>query len=148
MASICSVTFMEPSSLAMPDELRPGHHHGRQHGPQFANQNDGDELPGAAGLSVLLQAAAHLQRHHGAGEEAGQQDDRNAADADRVHLQQDVVDVVGLAEDVPDGPAGQFVELLNRLDGTLQKVKHDGCPGATFLMLRSYEADASIQATL
>ena len=41
-----------------------------------------------------------------------------------IHLQQDVVDVVRLAEDVPEGPASQLVEVLNRLDRALQNVKH------------------------
>ncbi len=124
MASICSVTFIEPSSLAMPDELRPATMTAGQHRSQFAHQDDRDHSARAARLAVLLQRAAHLQGHHGAGEEAGQQNDRHAAHADDVHLQQNVVDIVGFTEDIPERPAGQIEELLNRLHGALQKVKH------------------------
>ena len=38
MASICSVTFMDPSSLAMPVELRPATMMRRQHRSEFAHQ--------------------------------------------------------------------------------------------------------------
>ena len=44
MASICSVTFIDPSSLAMPLAFRPATSKRRQHWAQFANQRDGDDL--------------------------------------------------------------------------------------------------------
>ena len=70
MASICSVTFIEPSSLAMPDELRPATISAGQHRTQFANQGQGNERARLADLPVRRERARHLQRHHGAREEA------------------------------------------------------------------------------
>ncbi len=81
-------------------------------------------VPGAPNLPICCRAVTHLHRHYGAREEAGQNNDGNAADANRVHLQENVVDVVGFSREIQHGPAGQFVELLNRLDGALQNIKH------------------------
>ena len=101
MASICSVTFMEPSSLAMPEELRPATMRAVSTGPSSRTRVMETSRAGAADLPVLRQRARHLQRHHRAAEEAGQDHDGQAADADIVHLQGDIVAVVRPAEDVP-----------------------------------------------
>ena len=105
MASICSVTFMEPSSLAMPEELRPATISAVSTGPSSRTRVIDTSVPVLSDLAVLRQRAGHLQRHHGAAEEAGQSHDRQAADADGVHLQDDVVAVVRRAEDVAEGAA-------------------------------------------
>ena len=56
MASICSVTFMEPSSLAMPDELRPATMTEVSTGTEFAHEDDGNDLAGAAGFVRIAEA--------------------------------------------------------------------------------------------
>ena len=94
--------------------VAPRHHERRQHRSQFAHQGERNQRPGLADLPVLRQRARHLQGHHGAAEESGHAHDRQAAHPDRVHLQDDVVAVVGLAEDVPEGPSGEEEEILNR----------------------------------
>ena len=94
MASICSVTLIEPSSLAMPLALRPATSNDGQHRPQFADQRDGNDLSDLPLRPVRSERARHLQGHHDAAEEADQADDEQRADADRVHLQENVVGVV------------------------------------------------------
>ena len=119
MASICSVTFMEPSSLAMPEELRPATSSAVSTGPSSRTRVMETMLPGASHLSVLRQRARHLQRHDRAAEEAGQDHDGQAADADGVHLQEDVVGIVRPAGDVADGRSGEDKELLDGRDRSL-----------------------------
>ena len=71
MASICSVTFMEPSSLAMPEALRPATISAGQHRAEFAHQGERHDRAGLADLPVCARARGHLQRHDGAAEEPG-----------------------------------------------------------------------------
>ncbi len=123
IASICSVTFIEPSSLAIPDALRPATMTAVSTGPNSRTRMM--ETNGRSGPSARsLEAAAHLHRHHGAGEKAGEHHDGHAADTDSVHLQHNVVEIVRFSEDVPESPAGEFIELLYRKDGALEDVEH------------------------
>ena len=97
MASICSVTFMEPSSLAMPLELRPATIKSGQHRSQLAHHRERYQLAGQRQRTELLQRAGGLQRQHSAGEEAGQHHDGQRAYADQVGLQQRVRRSIGAA---------------------------------------------------
>ncbi len=106
---------LEPSSLAIPDALRPatmtagpGHRSSLSHEDRSIRRfRCGRFVRTAAGCGPSAW-------HDGSVKRPGEADDRDAADADCVHLQQDVVDVVGFSGEVQDGPAGQkFVELLN-----------------------------------
>ena len=45
------------------------------------------------------------------------QNDEQRADADDVHLDKNVVGVMGAAEDIPERPAAQKHKILKRLDG-------------------------------
>ena len=74
----------------------------------------------------MCQRARHLQRHHGAAEEAGKDDDRQAADADGVHLQDDIVAVMRPAENVAEGLAGEHKEILNCGNGLFQEIEQSG----------------------
>ena len=95
-----------------------------------------NQRAGLADLAVLRQRARHLQRHHRAAEEPDQHHDGQAADADDVHLQHDIVAVMRAAEDVPEGPAGEQEELLNRENRLFQQIQQVG---------RSPNSDATIQ---
>ena len=94
MASICSVTFMEPSSLAMPEALRPATMSAVSTGPSSRTSVMETSVPVLPDLAVSGQGLGHLQRHDGAGEEPGDGGDHQAAHADGVHLQNDVVAVM------------------------------------------------------
>ena len=107
----------------MPEALRPETINAVKRGSKFAHQDDGNHLAGLSSLAVLLERLAHLQGHHRAAEEAGHGRDPQAADADGIHLDQDIVPVVRFAEDVPQGAAEQKIEFLNRCYRTFKEVE-------------------------
>ncbi len=76
MASICSVTFIEPNSLAIPEALRPATISAVNTGPSSRTSVDRNQRARLPDLSVLRQRARHLQRHHRAAEESCQDHDR------------------------------------------------------------------------
>jgi hypothetical protein len=90
-----------------------GHHESGEHRAKLTDHGDGDERAGAAHLAVLGQGAGHLQGHHRAAEEAGENHDGQAADTDQIHLHDDVVPVVRAGGHVADGPPGKQKEILN-----------------------------------
>jgi hypothetical protein len=108
MASICSVTFMDPSSLAIPEALRPA---------------TSSELKTGPGRAVLIQGTGHLQSHDGSAEKAGQDHNREAAYPDYVHLAQNVAGIMRSADDVPERPPAQENEILKNKDGRLQDIQ-------------------------
>jgi hypothetical protein len=97
MASICSVTFQLAGHAG---RVAAGHHECRQHRSQLAHQGDGNQGACLADLPVIRQRARHLQRHHRPAEEPGQDRDGETADSDDIHLERDIVAVMGAAEDV------------------------------------------------
>ena len=102
----------------------------REHRTQFAHQCDGDDLPDLPLRPVGGERARHLQRHHHAAEKADQADDEQRADADGVHLQEDVVGVMRRAENIAERAAAQEQKLLECLDRPLQEIEQSGSPGA------------------
>ncbi len=124
MASICSLTFMEPSSLAMPEALRPATSSAVSTGPSSRTRRDHDDRANLARRSVGAQRARHLHRDDKAAEEAGEDDDGQAADADDFHLDENVVPIVRRAEDVLERPAREDDEILKLGDRRLREVEH------------------------
>ena len=76
MASICSVTFIEPSSLAIPLEFRPATISPVKHRTELAHHRQRNQLSSQRQGTKLLQRRGSLQRQHRAGEETGKHDDR------------------------------------------------------------------------
>jgi len=89
-----SVTFIEPSRCHA-GKVAARHHQGRQHRSQFAHQRDRNQGAGPADLPVIRQRTRHLQRHHRSAEEPGEHGDGETADSDDIHLEGNVVAVVG-----------------------------------------------------
>ena len=100
MASICSVTIMEPSSLAMPEALRPATISPVISGPSSRDHADGDQLADQRDPAKSLQGAGRVQRQQRADGESGQNHDGQRADADQVRLLQHVAHVERAAEEV------------------------------------------------
>src|SRR5580704_3231427 len=78
--------------------VAPRHQQRRQYRAKLANQRDGDDLPYLARGPVLIQRAGHLHGDDEAAEKADQEDDGQAADADNIHLDDHVVEVMRAAE--------------------------------------------------
>jgi hypothetical protein len=57
-----------------------------------------------------------LKSHDGAAEETDHQNNGDGSDADDIHLLENVVGVVGAAEDIPEGPPAEEDEVLKRFD--------------------------------
>ena len=82
------------------------HHHSRQYRTQFADHRQRNQLAGERQRTKLLQRAGSLQGQHRASEEAGEDDNRQGADTDRIGLQQSVGVVARPGEKVAsDRPA-------------------------------------------
>ena len=124
MASICSVTFIEPSSLAMPEALRPATISAGQHRSEFAHQGERNERAGLADLPVRAPAPCDICSAITAPPKKPVMPTIvQAADADDVHLHEDVVGVMGRAEDVANGSAGEEKEVLNRGDKPFERIE-------------------------
>ncbi len=128
MASICSVTFMDPSSLAIPLELRPATIKPVSTGPSSRTMESETSLSGQRQRTELLQRAGGLQRQNRAGEEAGQHDDGQRAYPDLVGLHEGVGKIAGAGKDVGQGAAGEQGIVLHRLNLFLRKLcrREDG----------------------
>src|SRR5579883_1902263 len=100
-----------------------GDHDGGEDRTELADERQGYEGSGLADLSVGGEGLGHLEGHDRAGEEAGNGGDAQAADADDVHLQNDVVPIMGCAEDVADGTPGENKEILDRCYGRFQQIQ-------------------------
>ena len=117
---------MEPSSLAMPEALRPATISAVSTGPSSRTRVIETSVPVLPTCPYCARArdicsAMTAPLKNPVSTTIGQ-----AADADRVHLQDDVVAVVGRAEDVPEGPAGEEEEILNRENRLFQKIEQEG----------------------
>ena len=86
MASICSVTCMEPSSLAMPEALRPETMRPVSTGPSSLIMERLTNSPVTACGAELGEGGGGVQSEHAAGEKAGKDDDGQGADADEIGL--------------------------------------------------------------
>jgi hypothetical protein len=93
VASICSETFIEPSSEAMPEALRQAIEESGEHGAHLTDKGDGGDLTDLSGGAVLGEGAGHFERHDYAGKKTDENRDGQAADADGVHLQEQVLAV-------------------------------------------------------
>ncbi len=91
----------------MPEAFRPATMRAVKRGAQFAHQSDRNGRTHLPLLPPLRQGARQLQRHHSAAEKSGQHHNEQTAHADAVHLQDDVVRIVGLAADVAECSPGE-----------------------------------------
>ena len=77
----------------MPEPTRPADHQAGQHRPELLDDRRAHQPADHRAGAELVEREAGLQRQHHAGEHAGQQHDRQRADADRVELLDDVAKV-------------------------------------------------------
>ena len=70
-----------------------GQHERRQHRSQLLHHRRADEPADDRPRTELIERQAALQREHRAGKDAGQQNDRQRADADGLELLDDVVEI-------------------------------------------------------
>ena len=113
-ASICSVTRIDPICAAIPDPDAPGDEDGGEHGTELADHRCGDEPADVHGRAELRHLHGRLECEHHAGEEAGEQNDAERLDADRVHLLNDVTAVERPGEDEPYRLGGEPKIFLDR----------------------------------
>ena len=71
-------------------------------------------------------APRHLHGDDEAAEEADQNDDGQAAHADDVHLDGDVIHIVRAAEEIADRAPGKNIEILDSGHRRLQEVEQTG----------------------
>ena len=116
MASICSVTTIEPSSLAMPEELRPATIRPVSTGPSSRTMEVETSCPISVMEPKRCRVLARLQRQHAAGEEAGEHDDGQRAHADQVGLLHHVREIKRLAEKIAHRLRSEQGVFLNRQD--------------------------------
>ena len=111
---------------ARPDAA--GQHQPGEHRAELLDHRRADQPSHERPRAELIERDAGLQRQHGAGEEAGQQDDRERADADRLELLDDIAEVEGTGEDRAKGrpPAGSTYSCTSSTRA-LQPVLHDAC---------------------
>src|SRR5208282_5363204 len=110
MASICSVTIIEPSSLAMPEELRPATISPVMSGPSSVTIPIDTSWP----MSVIEPNRCNVLAAFSANRESRQNHDGQGADADQVRLLQHVAHVSRTAEEVREGLRREQGVLLNR----------------------------------
>ena len=90
-----------------------GEHQRRQHRPELFHHRGADEPADDRPRAELVERQAALQREHGAGEDAGQQHDRERSDADGLELLDDVVEIERAAERVARGGPAELDVFLN-----------------------------------
>ena len=100
MASICSVTTMEPSSLAIEEAVPARDHDPGEHRAEFADHGQADELPGNRRRAERRERGRRLQRQHAAGRKPGEHNNRQRTDADDVGLNEKIRPVDRRAEEI------------------------------------------------
>src|SRR6266581_543833 len=108
MASICSVTNIEPISLAIREEFR--HHANR------------DQLPDETERPESLERMRAVQRQHGAGERAREHHDRKRTHADQIGLLDHVGKVAWMAKEIGERSAGEQGIILHGLNDIFREV--------------------------
>ncbi len=93
-----------------------GDHEAGEDGAELLDHGERDETAGHVDGAELLERGGGLEREYAAGEEAGEDDDGQRAEADVVHLGEGVGDVAGRREDGGDGVPGEQGVLLHRGD--------------------------------
>ena len=86
MASICSVTFIAPTSAAMPLPMRPPDDDRGERGRELAREGEADDARDVLDAAEALQAEGELDGHDHADEERRHRDDAHRADAEGLHL--------------------------------------------------------------
>jgi hypothetical protein len=77
-----------------------GDHEAGEHGTKLLDHRERDQAAGHADCAEGLERAGGLECEHATGEKSGENDDWHGADADGVHLGEDVVPVVRAGKDV------------------------------------------------
>ena len=139
MASICSVTTIEPSSLAMEQALRPETMTPVSTGPSSRIMVRQTNLPVMAMAPNCRQRGRRLQGQHAAGEEAGEKHNGHGTDTDDVGLNEEFRPVPGLAKHIEERAPGEQGVVLhdkhNVLGGSFDRISHHricrfaGCGG-------------------
>ncbi len=74
----------------------------------------------------MRKGARHLHGDDDAAEETGQDDDQQAAYADVIHLDEDVVHVVRAPKEVAESAPGENIKILESGHRRLQEVEQTG----------------------
>ena len=119
MASICSVTTIEPSSLAMELALRPETMTPVSTGPSSRIMVSADKLAGDGGGAEGRERGRRLQGQHAAGGESGEHHDGQGAEADDVGLNEEFGPVNGRAIEVCESAPGKQGVVLHGEDEVL-----------------------------
>ena len=82
-------------------------HEASEYGAELLDHGERDEAAGHVDGAEFFQRDSGLEGQHAAGEEAGENDDGQGADADGVHLGEGVGDVSGLGKEIADSPSGE-----------------------------------------
>ena len=114
MASICSVTTIEPSSLAMPEALRPATISPVMSGPSSVTMPSDTSWPMSVTEPNRCNVLAAVQRQQRTDGESGENHDGQGADADQVGLLQHVAHVQRTAEEVRERLRREQGVFLNR----------------------------------
>ncbi len=106
----------------MPDPTRPASIRPVSTGPELLDHRRADQPADEVARAELIERDAGIEREHGAGEEPGQQDDGQRADADRFELLDDVVAVERPGDHAAERGAAEAHVLLHLEDRRLQPV--------------------------
>ena len=116
MASICSVTTIEPSSLAIPDEFLPATIRPVNTGPNSRTMPTETNWPSRESEPNRCSVVIVVQSQNRPGEESSQDDDGQRSHANKVGLLQHVGKIARMAEQVGDGLSSQKGVILHDLD--------------------------------
>ena len=119
IASICSVTFIEPSSDAMPEAFRPETINPVSTGPSSFTIDSATSVARHADCAKLFQRSRRLQRQHASGKKSCQHHNRQRTHADRVHLGINIRHVARARKQVRNRPPAQQGILLHGSDYSL-----------------------------
>lgn len=90
-----------------------GDHEAGQDGAEFLDHGECDEIAGHADGAKLLQGGGGLEGKNAAGEESGEDDDRQGTEADVIHLGVDVGPVARLGEEIGEGVSREDGVILD-----------------------------------
>ena len=106
--------------------IAASHQQRRKYRTQFPNQSDGHDLAHLVRRAILRKSSRHLHGDDETAEKANQDDDGQAAHANDVHLDNDVIRVVGAAKEVADRAPAENVKILDSGHRRLQEIEQTG----------------------
>ena len=96
--------------------IAPGDHEARQHWAKLLYHRERNEIAGHTDCAELLEGRSRLQGQNATGEEAGKNDNREGAKADRIHLRKNIGPIARTGKDIGDCAPRQQRVVLKRGD--------------------------------